>query len=42
LTTGSIAKKKNSATFSVTNISGPVTYQPANNDVTSVTVNRPQ
>jgi serine protease AprX len=42
LTTGSIAKKKNSATFSVTNISGPVAYQPANNDVTSVTVNRPQ
>jgi len=38
---GNIAKRKGSATFTVTNVVGPVAYQPGSNDDSSATALRP-
>lgn len=42
VTTGTISKRKSSATFTVTNVTGALTYAPGSNDVSnSVTVPKP-
>ena len=41
VTSGTIPKRKTSATFTVTNVSGALTYQPGTNDSTSITVLKP-
>ena len=41
VTSGNISKRKGSATFTVTNVVGPVAYQPGSNHATSVTALRP-
>ncbi len=41
VTSGTISKRKNSVTFTVTNITGTLTYQASSNDMTSVTATKP-
>jgi len=41
VSSGNMSKRKNSATFTITNVSGALTYQPGSNDVTSITIPRP-
>lgn len=41
VTSGNITKRKASTTFTVTNVVGPLTYQPGSNDATSATAYRP-
>lgn len=41
VTSGTISKRKTSATFTVTNVTGPLTYQPASNDTSSATATKP-
>jgi serine protease AprX len=41
VSTGPITKKKTSATFTVKSVTGPLTYDPAKNDFTSITVSKP-
>ena len=41
VTSGTIPKRKSAATFTMTNVSGALTYQSGSNHPTSVTVPRP-
>lgn len=41
VTSGNIPKRKSSAKFTITNVTGALTYDPGSNEVTSITVSKP-